>query len=426
MRESNARQHHVGYLQLLRQNRPFRLLWYGQFVSQLGDWFDSIALFALLLHLTNSGAAIGLLLVAQFLPPALVGLGAGIVVDRLSRKTVMIAADLGRAALVLLFLLIRSPETIWIAYAVSAVKFMLGAFFEPARSASIPSVVGGDSLVAANAISGITWSAMLAIGAALGGIVVGTLGTSAAFLIDAASFLLSAYFVYRVPLPRRPDRRPTSHPLEELREAARFLRDDHEIALIALTKGLWSAGGGVLVLLSLYGREIFPWGVEGALSIGLLYAARGLGAGAGPIVAQRVGGSSTYFLRRAIAPAFLLTGLGYAFYGIAPTLWLAALAVVVAHMGGATEWAYSSALIQMHVPDQLLGRIFAIEYVAFTLMTSLSSYTVGKAHDAGMSPRSLALAMAAVFVVASAPLWVLWRRRNAPVLERHDVVDVAP
>jgi hypothetical protein len=255
--------------------------------------------------------------------------------------------------------------------------------------------------------------------------VVGTLGTSAAFLIDAASFVLSAYFIFRVPLPRRAARRLGSKTMDELREAAHFLRGDRQIALVTLAKGLWSAGGGVLVLLSLYGRELFPWGVDGALSIGLLYAARGLGAGAGPVLAQRAGGTSARFLQRAIAPSFILTALGYAFYGAAPALWLAAIAVVIAHMGGATEWVYSSALIQMQVPDRLLGRVFAIEYVAFTLMTSLSSFVVGKAHDLGIGARTLALALAAVFVLASTPLWALWRNDISEASEYAEAADAA-
>jgi len=409
MRVSTSERKGTGYVQLLRRNRAFRMLWYGQVVSQLGDWFDSIALFALLLRLTDSGTAVALLLVAQFLPPALVGLGAGVVVDRLPRKRVMIAADLGRAALVLLFLLVRSPDLVWLVYVVTALKFCLGAFFEPARSAAIPGVVAPDELVAANAISGITWSAMLAIGAALGGVVVGTLGTSAAFVIDAFSFLLSAYFIARVPLSPRPAQTGAGSGLDDMREAVRFLRARGDVALVTFTKGLWSFGGGALLLLSLYGQDLFPRGKDAALSIGLLYAARGLGTGIGPVLAQRLGGGSARFLPRAIAPAFLLTALGYALYSGAPTLGLAALALVVAHMGGAIEWVYSTALIQMHVPDRLRGRVFAIEFVAFTLMTSLSSYLVGRAHDAGYGPRALALVLAGVFAFASAPLWQLWR-----------------
>lgn len=425
MQETGAQRPYVGYLQLLRRNRPFRLLWYGQFVSQLGDWFDSIAIFTLLLRLTDSGTAVGLLLVAQFLPPALVGLGAGVVVDRLPRKTVMVAADLLRAGLALLFLLVDSAAMIWLAYLVTALKHSLGAFFEPARSAAIPSVVSEEELVTANAISGITWSAMLAIGAALGGLVVGLLGTTTAFVIDAVSFALSAYFIMRVPLPPRPANRARSSGMEDLREAGAYLRAHRDTALFTFTKGLWSMGGGVLLVLSLYGRELFPRGVDGALSIGLLYAARGLGAGVGPVLAQRWGGASERFLQRAIAPAFLVTALGYALNAVAPTLLLASLAIIVAHMGGATQWVYSTALIQMRVPDRLMGRVFAIEFVALTLMTSVSSYLLGLANDAGLEPRGLSMALAIIFVIASAPLWSLWRRTGpTEVTTRADAVEI--
>ena len=112
----------IGYAALLRHNRAFRRLWYGQVVSQLGDWFDSIALYALLLRLTGSGQAIGALLVAQFLPSTVVGLWSGVIVDRLPRKLVLIATDLGRALLVLLYLLVRDADHVWIIYAVMVLK----------------------------------------------------------------------------------------------------------------------------------------------------------------------------------------------------------------------------------------------------------------------------------------------------------------
>src|SRR5689334_17140125 len=120
-----------GYIALLRNNRSFRRLWYGQVVSQLGDWFDSIALFALMYRLTGSGQAIGALMVAQFLPATVVGLFAGVLVDRLPRKLVMIVSNLGSAALVLLFLLVREPSQIWIIYLATVLKMSLVAFFDP-------------------------------------------------------------------------------------------------------------------------------------------------------------------------------------------------------------------------------------------------------------------------------------------------------
>src|SRR5262245_36257794 len=137
-----------GYLALLRGNRSFRRLWYAQVASQMGDWLDQIALYTLVLRLTGgSGQALGGLMVAQFLPGALAGLFAGVVVDRLPRRSVMIAADLIRAGLVLLYLLARDPSQLWLVYAVMLLKESLTAFFEPARQAILPKITRPEELV---------------------------------------------------------------------------------------------------------------------------------------------------------------------------------------------------------------------------------------------------------------------------------------
>lgn len=413
----------VGYLELLTRNRPFRLLWYGQIVSQLGDWFASIALYTLLLRLTGSGQAVGLLLVAELLPATLVGPYAGVLVDRLPRKALMIIADVGRALLVLLFLLVRDAGDIWIIYAATALKVVLATFFEPARSAVVPAITSRDELVAANAISGATWSAMLAIGAALGGLVAGTLGITAAIVIDAASFLLSAAIIWRIPLreehlaPRADADGPP--PDGGLAAGVRFLVSHREVALYASTKALWSLGGGILVLLTLLGRQVFPLGADGALSIGLLYAARGVGAAIGPLLIQRIFGSSQTFLRRALGPAVLLTGLGYLAAGAAPSLPLAALCVLIAHMGGSTQWVFSTVLLQMNVPGRMLGRVFAVELALLTLTTAASSYLTGRAADAGWGPQALASLLALVFVPPGLLLMAaLWRPADEGVVTR--------
>jgi MFS family permease len=410
----------IGYVGLLRHNKAFRRLWYGQVVSQLGDWFDSIALFALLLRLTGSGQAVGALLVAQFLPAAIVGLFAGVIVDRLPRKLVMIVSNLGSAAFVLLFLLVHDKSQIWIIYVVAIFKMALIAFFDPARSAITPNVASREELIAAKAISGATWSAMLAIGAALGGLVAGTLGTSAAFIIDSASFVLSALFIWSVQVHETHlSERPLTGRVQEFREGLAFVFHHRDIAIYTLTKCLWSLGAGVLLLLTLFGRQIFPLGVDGALSIGLLYAARGVGAGIGPLLARRMGGDGQQFLRRAIGPAFFCTALGYVAFSNAAWLWLAGLAVVLAHIGGSIQWVFSTSLLQMNVPNRLQGRVFAVEGALLTLATALSSYITGVAADAGWTPRALALLLSAVFVAPGLALWlVLWpaRKGREPLL----------
>lgn len=426
-----------GYLALLRTNKNFRRLWYGQLVSQLGDWLDSIALFTLMLSLTGSGQAVGLLLLAEFLPGAIVGPFAGVVVDRLPRKLVLIASDLGRAAVVLALLLVNGPEDLWILYLAVIGKFSLAAFFEPARSAILPSICARDELAAANAISGATWSAMLAIGAALGGVVAGTLGVTAAFTLDAASFVLSALLIATVRVedgrrkttdqsrsdghggPHQRLRRPLSslRPLSfvfgqlagELRDGLRYVLAHHEVFWLTFTKAIWSLGGGVLLLLALYGREIFPLGRDGALSIGLLYAARGIGTGIGPLAALRIWGDGEQFLRRAVVVAFFITGAGYIALSGAPHLGLAALAILFAHIGGSVQWVFSTALLQTRVPDSLLGRVFASEYAALTLTTALSAYLTGVLRDAGVPPWQLAIGLGLIFcasgVVMTAALW---------------------
>jgi MFS family permease len=411
----------VGYVALLRRNQPFRRLWYGQVVSQLGDWFDSIALFILLLNLTGSGQAVGLLMVAQYLPGALVGPFAGVVVDRLPRRLVLILSDLGRALLVLLLLLVHGAGDIWLAYTVVALKVALTSFFEPARSAIVPDLCAREELVAANAITGATWSAMLALGAALGGLVVGTLGVQASFLIDSASYVLSAALIFTVRVGggreaggRRQEAgaAPPTRVLAELAEGLRYIFTHREVAWLTFAKTLWSMGGGVLLLLTLFGRGLFPLGREGALSIGLLYAARGLGAGIGPVLAQRFFGDGQRFMRRAVGLAFFFSAAGYVGFGLSPTLALAMLAVVVAHVGGSIQWSFGTSLLQMRLPERLRGRVFAIEYAGLTLTTALSSYLTGLASDAGAAPRPLALALAGVFLLTGLLMTAAtWRDR---------------
>jgi MFS family permease len=405
----------IGYVALLRRNRPFRRLWYSQIVSQLGDWFDSIALYALLYRLTGSGQAVGALLVAQFLPSTIVGFWSGAIIDRLPRRQVMIATDFGRALLVLLFLLVREPGQVWIIYLVTVLKMTLTSFFEPARTAAIGSVAAREELVAANGISGATWSVMLALGAGLGGLVAGTLGTDAAFVIDAASFIVSAALLWRLPIRETHlEGRGRPQPLHEIREGFAFIASRRDIALYTVCKALWSLGGGVLLLLTVFGRSVFPLGIDGALSIGILYAARGVGAGIGPLVAHRFGDGSERFLRRAIGPAILLTGLGYVAFSQAPSLLLAAGAVLLAHCGGSIQWVFSTTLLQMAVPSRLQGRVFAVELALLTLTTSLSSYLAGLAADAGWPPRTLALALAAAFVLPGVGMGLaLWRGGGA-------------
>ena len=188
-----------GYLHLLKTNRPFRNLWYGQVVSELGDWLNSIAIYSLILQLSGSGMAMAAAMMAKLLPIFFVSPIAGVVIDRTSRKNVMILSDVLRFFIVLCFLFVDDKNDLWLVYTLVVLEISMAGFFEPARSAIIPALIPRPQLVTANALSGSTWSVMLAFGAALGGLVVAFFGIRTAFILDACTFLISAWFISRIP-----------------------------------------------------------------------------------------------------------------------------------------------------------------------------------------------------------------------------------
>src|SRR5437773_7450903 len=193
----------VRYGELLRANRGFRLLWLGQVVSQMGDWFDTIAVYTIALKLTGSSRSVALIMVARFLPSVVMGPLSGVIADRFSRRSIMITADLLRAIVVLGFLLVRRPDQMWLIYVLTVLQLAFSAFFEPAKTAAIPSIVSDRELLSANAIASVTWSVMLTLGAALGGFVSGWFGTDAAFILDSVSFIASALLIASVTFPKR-------------------------------------------------------------------------------------------------------------------------------------------------------------------------------------------------------------------------------
>jgi MFS family permease len=403
----------VTYLSILRNNRNFRLLYIGQTISQLGDWFNAVAVFALLLDLTGSATAVAWMMIVQFLPVAVVGPLAGVVVDRVDRRRLMIVTDLLRGCLVLVLLVIHRPDQVWIAYVVMAFTVGAQGFFEPARTATIPNITSAEELMPANALSSATWSAMLALGASVGGIVTAIAGRNAAFIVNALSFFASAFFIAKTSYDSAPAaaRRPTGFlaltGITDFVEGFRYVWHRPHVAALMLVKAGWGLAGGVLLLLTIFGQRVFPVGAGAAGGIGILYGARGVGAGLGPIALRWILGQDPARLRRTIGPAFFMVGAFYIALAGAPTLWLAALCVLLAHFGGSILWVFSTVLLQLEVPDRFRGRVFAAELALVTLMSSGSSYWTGYQLDrAGWSPRRLAFALGVMFCVPGV-LWLL-------------------
>lgn len=423
----------VGYTQLLRSNHDFRRLFIGGLVSQTGDWFNSVALFTLLLSLTGSGEAVGYILIIKLLPSFFVGPLAGVVADRFNRKTIMIVADIVRGIVVLGFLFVHRPDQVWLVYAIAAIEIAISTFFDPARSAAIPGIVSREELISANALSSASWSVTLALGAALGGLVTDAFGRNTAFVIDSISFFISAAFISAVHIRSAKKPGGTKHlsmadatGLTDLIEGARYLRSNLRVMALLLVKSGWGLGGGVLLLLTIYGKQIFPIGRDGAASIGLLYAARGLGALIGPVIAGAITSGAPRTMRQAISVAFFVSAAFYLLFAQSPSLLLASICVLGAHSGGSIQWVFSTTLLQMTVPDRFLGRVFALEMALLTLTMSVSTYVTGWGVDhPGLGARSMATVLGLAFVVPGIA-WLLLRRwldrgdagaRSRPALE---------
>jgi predicted MFS family arabinose efflux permease len=405
-----------GYLELLRRNRNFRRVWLGQVVSQLGDWFNTIALYTLVLDLTGSGGALGLLLVARFVPGFVLGPLAGVAADRFSRRTLMVVTDLLRAAVVLGFLLVRRPEDLWLVYVLTVLQLGLSTFFEPARAAAVPSIVSERELIPANAISSVTWSAMLTLGAAVGGEVTALFGTRVAFLLDSATYLLSALLIAAVRLPPRAlreRRRLTvgrALGLADTLEGMRYVWRRPRVFALLMVKPAWGMGGGILALLAVFGERVFPVGGSTARGISILYAARGIGTALGPFIARRFAGETRARMERAIGLSFVVAGLFYVAFGLATGFALAVLFIVAAHAGASIFWMYSTVLLQQSVADDFRGRVFAAEMTLVTLTIAASNYATGEALDRfGYSPRTIAVAFGLFFCLPGL-LWLLTRR----------------
>jgi len=424
----------VGYIDLLRRNRSFRQLWLGQVVSQMGDWFDTIALYTIILRLTGSGRDVGLLLVARFVPSFFFGPIAGVIADRFSRQRIMIVSDVLRAIVVLGFLFVRRPDQLWIIYVLTVFQLGLSTFFEPAKTAAIPSIVEDRELVAANAISSVTWSAMLTLGAALGGFITSLFGTNAAFILDAASYLLSAALISSIRLPKRRKRERQKLSvgrllgITETIDGIRYVKDRPRVLALLLVKPAWGLGGGILTLLAVFGERIFPVGKNAAGGIGVLFAARGIGTAVGPIVARRISGEGDKRMQASIGIAFLIGGAFYIAFGTSASFILALVVLGIAHCGGSILWVFSTVLLQRAVVDSFRGRVFAAELALLTLTMAASNYVTGELLDrVGISPRIVTVGIG-IFFLLPGIVWFITQRwwdrteRSAAVSVRPDIV----
>lgn len=405
------------YARLLRHNRNFRRVWLAQIVSEIGDWFYTLSIYTLLLQLTGHAGSVALALVLQVLPQTFVGPTAGVVNDRLRRKHVMIAADIVRFVVVLAMLFVRSRSMVWLVYPLLLAETTMAAFFEPARSSVIPNVATEDEVLVANTLSSATWSVNLLIGASVGGVVAAFFGRDTVFILNALSFLTSAFLIsgMRFVEPHAESAAPLRPrdliDYSPVLEGIRYIRSHPTLLPAVFAKAGELMVGPSWVIFTVMGAREFAVhgrGIDTAggamLGMSILLGGRGLGALAGPLVAARWAGRSDHRLRLGILFGYLTIAVGYGVLGASRSVWMAAACAMLAHMGGSTVWVFSTTLLQLHTEDRFRGRVFSADLGLASLTFATTAYLCGRLLDAGISARTLASSTGVLMLVPAAIL----------------------
>jgi MFS family permease len=373
------------YGQLLKGNRNFRNLLAGQFISELGNWFNFIASLGLVRVVSEaSPMAAGILFVCRLIPFAAFSPIAGTFVDRFSRRQVMIWTDLARVAVALMFLLVTDAGDLWIAYLATILLSTFGAFFDGAKNASTPNLTGSEGLLAGTALMFSTRFLLMAIGAALGGWAAAIFGYEMAFVINAISFLASAYTVWLIPEEAVRERVTTERAgresfVTELREGLHYAATNHFAATIILMNVIWAVGGGAInIVFERMGGVVFAEkeGWHPDVAVALLWTASGLGLFFGMMIAHR---TSIYLDRREVNYQFIgwtliVHGVLFAVAGIVPSLWLFMFFALISRMIIGVEYALQETLFQRSLPDHIRGRISTLERGAELTVFGLTSW----------------------------------------------------
>lgn len=402
----------IAYLSLLKQNSAFRNLWYGQVISELGNWVNSIALYALILQLTGSGMAMAAAMMAKLLPMVIISPFAGVVIDRIDRRKVLIASDILRCFTVLGFLIVDSREDLWIVYTLTLFEVALTGFFEPARSAILPSIVEKNHLVTANALSGSTWSIMLTLGAALGGFVVSFFGIKTAFILDALTYLLSAWFIIKISYPytkyKERIKKQNSSGIKGLLEGLRYLISHPTVLAFTLLKSGMAIKGGIMTLIPLFASRLWSDPAAVSMAVGIMFSSRGIGSAIGPVLIRKWLGESPEILKGAILAAFFLGSFAILVFSFSKNIWMASLSIGLSGMSGSIVWVFSTALIHLEADRKFLGRIFGIEMALLTLIMGISNGLVGVTIDKlQITIQSVILWMSGIYMIPGI-LWILF------------------
>ncbi len=418
----------AGLFQLLSANRNYRSTWMAQVVSDVGDNFNNIAVFGLVMQQTHSGMAVGGVMLARAVGAILAGPIAGVVLDRFDRRRIMVASDLSRAAVSLAFLLTIHERNVGLLLFLSGLLMFLSPFFTSGRSSIMPTITTREELHTANSLTLTTAWTSVALGSFLGGAIASWLGFHVAFVFNALSFVFSAFFISRLRAPTqrgfRAERSSVAHtrrrPVQEYLDGLRYIRSVPLLLALALVNVGWASGGGAAqILFSLFGEAVFHRGPAG---IGEVWGCAGVGLICGGIVANLWGRHLSFKRYKwAIVVCYLVHGGSYVLFSLSPSYAAALFFIGLSRMGVAVSSVLNYTQLLRHTPDSFRGRVNST-MESITWSTMMLSLTVASYYSQSHSPREIGV-VAGVMSSMTAVYWgwaLLSGRLPEPALEGHE------
>ena len=400
----------IGYIALLRQNKPFRRLFGAIEISYIGDWFTIIALFLLSAERSdNSPLAIAGVLATRSFSMAFLEPFTGMLADRYSRKKLMVISCVLPFMILSTVIVSGLMTSLLSIYVVTVALTASRALFDPAEYAYIPNICNEEELLTANAITSGGWSVALGIGASLGGYTIATYGTDIALIIDAMTYIVAIALLVSLPEggPSHDERRPLTAKsgFSDIVQGWSYVRKTPEINRVIRLKAAWAIGGGAQVFLLVLIGDYVQFG-QVATGIGLLYMMRGLGSGFGP-VAFRGLMDQPERSAQIIRVALVFSG---GFYLIVPGIeWTCVILLLVfcSHAASGINWVLSTTMLQRRSEDEWRGRVAGTDFFLITLMMGCSAILAGSILEfTSLSLRSV-LAGTAMLQIGAGVVWYL-------------------
>lgn len=422
----------AGFLQLLKENPNYRYTWLGQVVSEIGDHFNNIAVFSLAVQYSGGGMVVTGVLLSRAIPAIMAGPLAGVLLDRLDRKKIMIASDLVRGIVALSFITAITNPSAKMLYLLSALLMLASPFFTSGRASILPTITTREQLHTANSLTQTTQWTTLTIGTMAGGMSVSHFGYQWAFFINAISFFVSAWCISNLSVPggsftakrKALTENEIARPWHEYVEGLRYMRSVPLLTGIAMLAVGWATGGGAAqILFSLFGEQVFH---RGAAGIGIIWGCAGIGLLCGGLIAHTIGPKLSFTgYKRTVAVCYLVHGGAYVIFSQMQSFAWALVFIALSRAAVAVSSVLNFSQLLRHVSDTYRGRVFSTLETLTWGMMMLSMTGAGIASET-QSPRTIGV-WSGILSSMTAFYWLAleWKGRlPEPALEGVDPDEV--